>query len=90
MIDPDTKILLEKLQQLLKTVYNFDIDQNHLLQELITLTQTKVQDFIDTLIPPTVLSDEDFDAFLTLVRYDLPYLHPDKSNDDLIYGEPEE
>ena len=90
MIDPDTKILLEKLQQLLKTVYNFDIDQNHLLQELITFTQTQVQEFIDTLIPPTVLSDEDFEAYLTLVRYDLPYLFPEKSADEVIYGEPEE
>ena len=90
MIDQATKVLLEKFQQVLKIVYNIDLDHNHLLQELITFTQTQVQEFIDTLIPPPVLSGKDFEAYLNVVRYDLPYLFPEKSADEVIYGEPEE
>ena len=84
-IQPSDKNILEKMQAKLRLRSNLKLDQYSLLGLLIEFGNANLEDFI-SFIEGVKLSEIEIKELETRFIKEYDDLHPDKSDDELIYG----
>ena len=85
-LDDIGKQKLERLQAKLRLDTNLKLDQYKLLRSLITFGEEHYSDFL-TYLQGTYLTKDEIKEFHSKYIKEGVYYYPDKSDDELIYGD---